>query len=74
MNLAPEIVFVGGRLKLLSSRLAPRVPKRLLNKLQPVALEGRGEWFAACDVSGLLSRARAVIGHEVRLAGKRVTQ
>jgi cytosine/adenosine deaminase-related metal-dependent hydrolase len=74
MNLVPEIVFLGGRLNLVSTRLAAKLPKRLLRHFQRIELEGRGEWLVPFDISRLLRKARAAIGNEIRLAGKRVTQ
>jgi cytosine/adenosine deaminase-related metal-dependent hydrolase len=66
---SPEMVIVGGRVKLLSRQLAARIGEPLL-RFCPLHVEGRGEVLVHADVPGLYRRAARVLG-EVNLAGKR---
>jgi cytosine/adenosine deaminase-related metal-dependent hydrolase len=68
----PQMVIAGGAIKLLSARLAKRHP-RLRRGLQPVNVEGRGEFFVAADVATLYRDAAQVLGPEISLGGKRVS-
>jgi len=61
LDLRPELVFVGGRLKLISERMSGRVPPR---SFRPIEVEGRGRYFIGCDVPRLDAA--------FRLAGRRV--
>jgi cytosine/adenosine deaminase-related metal-dependent hydrolase len=70
--LDPELVIVGGRIKLSTPAMAERLGLRKL-RLQPIEVEGRGLKLVECD-AGLLARSAArALGGEFRLAGKRVT-
>ncbi len=72
LNLTPELVVIDGRVRLISKQLRPRFA--IEEKLHSIALEGRGEWFTPFDVPRLMNSARAALGPEVRLAGKRVLE
>ncbi|HML16072.1 MAG TPA: amidohydrolase family protein [Bryobacteraceae bacterium] len=74
LHLTPELVVVGGRVRLISKQLHSRFGSRIAKTFRTVALEGRGEWFTPFDVPRLLKSARAVLGPEIRLAGKRVLE
>jgi cytosine/adenosine deaminase-related metal-dependent hydrolase len=69
-DLQPELVIAGGRVRLVSDRLAERVPH---NGFQPLQIEGRPRVWVAADVAGLAAAARAALGPAIRLAGKLVT-
>jgi len=72
LQLTPELVIIGGRVRLISKPLRSRFA--IKEKLHSIALEGRGEWFTPFDVPRLLNSARAALGPEIRLAGKRVLE
>ncbi len=72
LKMHPEAVFVGGRIKLASLRFAERLPAPLRKNLQPLRIEGRGEWLIDCDVSMLLDACHLALGKDFRLAGKAV--
>ncbi len=67
----PEMVIVQGSIKLVSSRLAARLPQ-LRRQLLPLAVQGRGEFLVDADIPNLYQRAVRETGPEVRLGGKRV--
>jgi cytosine/adenosine deaminase-related metal-dependent hydrolase len=72
LDLQPEAVFVGGRIKLISIQLAQQLPPRLIRHLQPLRIEDRGQWLIDCDVPMLLDACNRVLGGKLRLAGKAV--
>ncbi len=76
--MTPEMVIVGGVIRLISPPLRERV--NLDHPIKPhrsashsVALEGRGRWFTSVDVPALHQETLRVLGPEYRLAGKRVS-
>lgn len=71
-GLSPELVFVGGELKLASPAVAARLPSSERDRLQPIELEGRGRFLVAADVQSLYADTAAVLGRDFRLAGRRV--
>jgi cytosine/adenosine deaminase-related metal-dependent hydrolase len=71
-NLCPEMVIVRGRVRLISDRLLEQNPRLVLDGLQRIAIEGRGEWLIDTDVSVLRKSAEASLGVGFELAGKRV--
>jgi cytosine/adenosine deaminase-related metal-dependent hydrolase len=70
--LNPELVIIGGRIKLCTPAIADRLGLQRL-RLQPVHIEGRGLRYVACDVRSLAPPATGILGDRFRLAGKRVT-
>jgi len=66
----PELVVIGGKVKLISPGLAHRFPTPRLHTLQ---VEGRGEFFVDADIPRLYERARRALGNEIRLAGRRLS-
>jgi hypothetical protein len=68
----PEAVFVGGQIKLISLPLAMRLPQPVIRNLQPLRIEGRGQWLIDCDVPMLMEAGNRVLGEQFRLAGKAV--
>jgi hypothetical protein len=73
-GVTPEMVIAGGRIHLISKRLLDRVPSSLTAGWHSIRVEGRGEWLTPFDVPLLLQQARAALGPEIQLAGRRVTQ
>ena len=71
-GLCPELVLIGGAVKLVSPALGSRLPQALLDRLQPLELEGRGRWLVAGAVSRLYRETSAILGQKIRLAGRSV--
>jgi cytosine/adenosine deaminase-related metal-dependent hydrolase len=69
-GLRPELVMSGGRIRLISGRLAGKIQVR--GRYQPMEIEGRGRWLADLDVRPFAATARAALGDGFRLAGRRV--
>ena len=61
----PEMVIVNGRIKLVSTEFARRVP---IPDFHPIEVEGRGRFLVDCDIPALL----ADTGTAPKLAGKAV--
>jgi cytosine/adenosine deaminase-related metal-dependent hydrolase len=72
LDMRPEAVFVGGQVKLVSAALAPHFPSIATRRLQPLRVEGRGEWLIDSDVAWLVEACHQVLGDQFRLAGKAV--
>jgi len=66
LDLRPNFVMIGGRIKLLSG--IPDAGK----SLKPIHVDGLGEFLVDADVSYLHEQARKALGPEYRLAGRRV--
>jgi cytosine/adenosine deaminase-related metal-dependent hydrolase len=71
-QLRPEIVIVGGRVRLMSARFAQARRTAMERGFHPMELEGRGRWFVKMNVPKLLASSVNAIGSEIRLAGRRV--
>lgn len=72
LELRPEIVFLAGRMKLVSLAAADHLRLERLRHFQPITVEGRGKWLIDCDVSSLQNTAFQSLGNDVRLAGRRI--
>jgi cytosine/adenosine deaminase-related metal-dependent hydrolase len=72
-GMRPELVVVGGRVKLLSQRLANRLPPGWKRGLNPIHVEGRGDYLVKANVSQLYAAAREILGPDFKLAGRAVT-
>ena len=72
-DMRPQLVFVNGRVKLLSRQIAERLRLRRLPSFEPIKVDGRGEYLISCRMSALAAHARKQLGEEFRLAGKRIT-
>jgi len=70
-TLDPQLVIVGGRIRLSTPEMAVRLGFGRLN-LQRVHVEGRGLKLVDCDVRSMAQMALAATGAELRLGGKRV--
>jgi len=62
-------VMVGGRVRLISERLAAKLAA---GGFRPIEIEGRGRWLVDPEVRRVAAAARAVLGGEFRLAGRKV--
>jgi cytosine/adenosine deaminase-related metal-dependent hydrolase len=71
-DLQPEMVVIGGRIRLISEAIAGRVGSLALDGFQPLEIEGRGRWLIDGNVPQLAQPVRDILGEEFRLAGKRV--
>lgn len=69
-EMTPELVMVRGVIRLITARLSDRVENP--PKLQPVALEGRGQWLTDIDIASLHNETVRALGADFRLAGKRL--
>ncbi|MES1261704.1 MAG: amidohydrolase family protein [Acidobacteriota bacterium] len=68
LDFHPELVLVGGQIRLVSARFEDCV-----KGFHPIGLENRGEWRIDADIPSLTRDVRAKTGPELRLAGKLVT-
>ncbi|HZS55579.1 MAG TPA: amidohydrolase family protein [Bryobacteraceae bacterium] len=66
----PEMVMISGRVRLISSAMAKVCPTSILNFLQPLEVEGRGEYLVAEDISSMLKQTTSILQQPPRLAGK----
>jgi cytosine/adenosine deaminase-related metal-dependent hydrolase len=71
LDLWPEMVFVGGRIKLISRKASAEL-RIVPPGFQPLHIEGRGEWLIDADVPNLLHAAKKALQEAVRLAGRKV--
>jgi cytosine/adenosine deaminase-related metal-dependent hydrolase len=72
-NLFPELVMIGGRIRLLSRAISARNLQRRLAGMQRISVQHSGERFVDIDVSLLHKATAAVLGPGFRLAGKCVS-
>ncbi len=71
VDLRPELVVVGGRVMLLSSRFRAQTSLRFKD-LNPIHVEGLGNFLIRADVPRLYAGASMALGTELRLAGRRI--
>jgi cytosine/adenosine deaminase-related metal-dependent hydrolase len=64
---SPDLVIVRGKVKLMSAELARRVKP---SGLQPLHVEGRGEFLIDTDIAHLRRSAERSLGSDLRLAGR----
>ena len=72
-NLQPQMVIVGGRIKLVSASFAGRLPGSLTARLERISVEVRGDYLVDAPIAGLVSTTRYILGEEFKLAGRRVS-
>ncbi len=68
----PELVFLKGRLMLISAEAARELHITDLEGFQEVEIEGRGKWFVKSNVRGFLDQTKQILGERICLAGRRV--
>jgi hypothetical protein len=68
----PELVVIGGTIRLISPRLARMLPSRIERQLYPLHIETRSVVLVRRNVQSLLEATRTYLGEDVRLAGRRV--
>ena len=72
-QLRPQLVIVGGNVKLVAARFAGRLPAASITApLERIRLEGRGEYLVAAPVAELLAISRRFLPEGIALAGRRV--
>ena len=67
-----ELVVVGGRIKLVSPRLATQLPIGFRKRLRPMTVEERRMVFLDVDLPKIYRQASRVLGPEIRVAGKEI--
>jgi cytosine/adenosine deaminase-related metal-dependent hydrolase len=72
LGITPELVFLKGRIRLISTAMASRLGDGEWKEFQRIEVEGRGCWLIDCDVASVWSAVTAVLGDEARLANRRV--
>jgi hypothetical protein len=68
----PELVVVGGRIRLAAAGFAERLPMRVVERMFRLCVDGR-EMLCDIDVGALWRKTAAILGPEFRVAGKRIT-
>ncbi len=68
----PELVFLKGRLMLISEDAARELRMNGLEDFQPLEIEGRGRWFVKGNVRESVNTTKQILGERICLAGRRV--
>ncbi len=68
----PELVFLKGRLMLISDHAARELHLKDLDDYQPIEIEGRGKWLVRTDIRTLADATKLLLGDRICLAGRRV--
>jgi cytosine/adenosine deaminase-related metal-dependent hydrolase len=72
-DFVPALVILGGRIQLVSTKLATRMDPWLTRHLQKIELKGRGAWLVNLDISVLRAVTETFLGNDFQLAGRLVT-
>jgi cytosine/adenosine deaminase-related metal-dependent hydrolase len=67
-----ELVVVGGRIKLVSPRLATQLPIGFRKRFRPMTVEERRMVFLDVDLPKIYRQASRVLGPDIRVAGKEI--
>jgi cytosine/adenosine deaminase-related metal-dependent hydrolase len=67
----PELVVIGGSIRLIGPRLARGLPPRICREFFPLQIETRPPVLVRWNVPRMLAETAQHIGEEVRLAGRR---
>lgn len=68
----PELVFLKGRLMLISEHAARELHVKDLDDYQSIEIEGRGKWLVKADMRALTDATEQILGDRICLAGRRV--
>jgi cytosine/adenosine deaminase-related metal-dependent hydrolase len=68
----PELVILRGKMKLISRRLADRLPRLCKTGLETIYVEGRGEYLVDARIRELHAATAQILGRNFRLAGRTV--
>lgn len=71
-SLQPELVLIGGRVKLISLALADRLHFTNTCFMHRIRVKGRGEWLIDCDVPRLKTPVGQILGTSFDLARQKV--
>jgi len=66
------LVVVAGRIRLISPELADQIPRAQRRRFQLLHIEGRPPALVDADIRRLRRAAAKILGHDLRLAGKRI--
>ncbi len=72
LQIEPELVLIGGEIKLVSCRMANHVNLPERQRFQAIGIEGRGRWLIDANLASLAQPVKDALGGSFRLAGKRV--
>lgn len=72
IGLKPELVFLKGRIKLVSPAMAERIEHNDWTRFQTIEIEDRGKWLIDCEVRCLWEAVTRVLGENARLGNRRV--
>ncbi len=68
----PELVIVGGQIRLASATAASLWPPSALKALELIEVEGRGRYLIAADVPHMFNETTRCLQESLRLAGKAI--
>jgi hypothetical protein len=68
----PELVFLKGRLMLISDHAARELRLKDLDDYQTLEIEGRGKWLVQADLRPFIDTTREILGEPICLSGRRV--
>lgn len=68
----PELVVVGGKIRLASANFADRLPRRVVQRMFRFLVDGR-EMLCDADIGRLWRETASILGPDFRLAGKKVS-
>jgi hypothetical protein len=68
----PELVFLKGRLMLISDHAARELRLKDLEDYQPIEIEGRGKWLVKANIRWLTDTTKEILGERIYLSGRRV--
>ena len=71
-QLCPQLVILGGKVKLVAAGFVHRLPQKLTRPLKRIWLEQRGEYLVDAPVAELLAITKRFLGDDFALAGRRV--
>jgi cytosine/adenosine deaminase-related metal-dependent hydrolase len=71
-QLRPQLVIIGGKVRLVAARFADRLPAKITAPLERICLEGREEYLVDARVTELLAISNCFLPDGVALAGRRV--
>jgi cytosine/adenosine deaminase-related metal-dependent hydrolase len=69
----PQLVVIGGRIRLIGPRLARALPPGICREFHPLRIETRPPVLVRWNVPQMLEEAAQHLGEDVRLAGRRVS-
>jgi cytosine/adenosine deaminase-related metal-dependent hydrolase len=69
-DFVPALVILGGRIQLVSTKLAARMDAAFTRQLKKIELEGRGAWFVNLDIPVLRAVTETILKTDFQLAGR----